>query len=381
MDAPDVTRGSDARVRELLAPLERVPAVELQTARPKSRGLRAALAAVAAIVATSVAGLWFASGTSVTEEALAAVGSGRYLHVVVEQPVPYATVVNLRTSAERPVLRRLDVRFDEQTGLMSFTTLVDGELSSQVSGTPDPALRRFVSGFRDALEDGTAQALGRADVLGRTVQLLAISADGRSEQVALDPETHRPLAVRFGDGPWARVVTIESSAEAPAGEPPANVESAIHGNAEPAGAVDAADASRALGATALWAGPEIGGLRLGPMLLERLETTVLPGGEVRAGVGLRMQYGSQDDWIELSESPTWHAAYDFYGPEIAADGTLPPVEEMLLSCTACGGDKAPSHRPYWTGQLRSQGLYVRIRGTKRERVVLTAAALSSIPSR
>lgn len=384
IDANDVTAREDALLRELLAPLERVQPVVRRPGRRSNRGWRlivvAAAAAVIAIV--GAAGLWQRSGASLTEQALAAIGNGPYLRVVLEEPVPYAAVVNLATGEERVLVRRLEAAYDELSGRMSFKTFVDGDAAGAVSGSPDPALRRFVTGFREALEDGSARVVGRREILGRPVEVLSISStdDARVEEVALDVDSHKPVAIRFapGDG-WARVVVIESSGRTPAESAPNAADATVvRGSSEALGSVEPADASRALGTEALWVGRSTGGLVLSSMQLERLTTTVLPGGESRTGLGLSLRYGSGDDWIDVSESPLWHGAHGFYGPETGGDGPLPAEGSMRLSCDTCGGDHAPGYRPLWTGQLRTRGLYVRLRSPSRERVIDAAAALTPV---
>lgn len=383
MDANDMTARDDALVRELLAPLERVRPVFRRPDRRAHLVRRGAVvaAATAVLAIVAAAGLLQRSGASLTEQALAAIGTGSYLRVVLEEPVPYAAVVEVRTGEERVVVRRLEATYDERSGGMSFRTFVDGELAGAVSGSPDPALRRFVTGFRDALEDGSARVIGRREVFGRPVDVLSISsADARVEEVALDVDSHGPVAIRFApDDDWARVVAIESSGSAPA-EPAPNASdaTALRGDSEALGHVDPADASRAFGAEALWAGPSTSGLSLEAVQLERLTTAVLPGGEPRTGLGLTLRYGSRDDWIDVSESPSWHGAHGFYGPETGSDGPLPAEGSMRLSCDVCGGDHAPGYRPLWTGQLRARGLYVRLRSPSRERVIDAATVLAPI---
>lgn len=383
-DANDVTARDDALLHELLAPLERVRPVVRGPRRRANRGSRLIVVAAAAAVIAMVAaaGLWQRSGASLTDQALAAIGTGPYLRVVIEEPVPYAAVVNLETGEERAVVRRLEAAYDELSGRMSFKTFVDGEAAGVVSGSPDPALRRFVTGFRDALEDGSARVVGRTEIFGRSVDVLSISStdDPRVEEVALDADNHKPVAMRFapGDG-WARVVAIESSGRMPA-EPAPNAADAtvVRGSSEALGSVKPADASRALGTEALWVGRSTGGLVLSGMHLERLTTTMLPGGETRTGLGLILRYGSSDDWIDVSESASWHVAHGFYGPETGGEGLLPAEGSIRLSCDACGGDHAPGYKPVWTGQLRTRGLYVRLRSPSRERVIDAAAALTPV---
>lgn len=380
MDVDQDTR-EDVLIRELLAPLERVQPVRRRRRRLR-RGvpIRTALIGIAVALA-SVAGFgfWSSTRTSLTEQALAAIGTDPLLRIVLEERVPYAAVVDLETQKERAVVRRLEVAYDERGGRMRFLTFVDGARVGAVSGSPSPALRRFVSGFREALEDGSARLIGQAEVFGQEADLLSIATDdGRVEEVALHADSHEPVAVRFSarDG-WSRVISIESSSAD--FEPSPNTEGqVILGDAKPLSKVRPSEVSSALGADALWAGRSIAGLALTGIQLESLTTTVTPGSESRTGLGVTFRYGSGEEWTDISESTSWHSPYGFYGPTTGADAPLAAEGSIRLACDACDGDHGPEYRPIWTGHLRMRGMYIRLRSPSRSLVIDVARALTPV---
>lgn len=371
----------DVLLRELLAPLGRVRPVSRRRRRlRRGTSTRAALVGLAVALA-SVAGfgLWSTSQTPLTEQALAAIGTGPLLRIVLEERVPYAAVVDLESQEERVVVRRLEVVYDERGGRMRFLTYVDGTRAGAVSGSPSPTLRRFVSGFREALEDGSPRLIGQGEVFGQQVDLISIATDdGRAEEVALHADSHEPVAVRFSarDG-WSRVISIESSSAD--FEPLPNTDSqVVLGDAKPLAKVRPSEVSSALGAEALWAGRSIAGLTLMGIQLESLTTTVTPNGESRAGLGVTFRYGSGEEWIDISESTSWHSAYGFYGPTTGADAPLAAEGSMRLACDACDGDHAPEYRPMWTGHLRMRDMYIRLRSPSRSVVIEAARALTPV---
>jgi hypothetical protein len=157
--------------------------------------------------------------------------------------------------------------------------------------TVDPALLGFVDGYRLALASGTARKIGEGTVHGEHVYWLelrlpdpdTIPGDPRvdfRERVAVAADTYRPLVIRpvtdGALGPDYEVLEIGTVARADANFskpkliPPEERPSSA--NARSTGELDRADASELLGTRALWAGPELLGLKLAA--IQRQEVTI-----------------------------------------------------------------------------------------------------------
>jgi hypothetical protein len=157
--------------------------------------------------------------------------------------------------------------------------------------TVDPALLGFVDGYRRALANGTARRIGEGTVHGEHVYWLELRlpdpdtnpGDPRvdfRERVAVAADTYRPLVIRpLADGVRGldyEVLEIGTVARADANFsepkliPPEERPSSA--NARTTGELDFAGASELLGMRALWAGPELHGLRLAA--IQRQEVTI-----------------------------------------------------------------------------------------------------------
>ena len=242
----------DAEVIELLRDspelLAIADAITATQAAPATRRRATRLAAVAAVLGLAVAlalvSPWSGRG-SLVDRALAAIGSGAVIHVVEKRDLSDQTLVDLRTGAESPVAQTRELWFDGDRGLLRSVQRVGGAVTGEVLETPkgswtesgrvytcawiaahpveatkarvscnpsgqngtmprrvpeprpdlDPALAGFVTGYREALANGTATRDGAGVVAGRAVEWLrfAIPATGnqgaaRVERVAVDAE-------------------------------------------------------------------------------------------------------------------------------------------------------------------------------------------------
>ena len=263
----------DAEVIELLRDspelLAIADAISATQAAPATHRRATRLAAVAAVIGLAVAlalvSPWSGRG-SLVDRALAAIGSGAVIHVVETKDLSDQTLVDLHTGAESSVSQTRELWFDGDRGLLRSVQRVGGAVTGEVLETPkgswtesgrvytcawiaahpveatkarvscnpsgqngtmprrvpeprpdlDPALAGFVTGYREALANGTATRDGAGVVAGRAVEWLrfAIPATGnqgatRVERVAVDAGTSIPVRVEtLADGKLVDGATI-----------------------------------------------------------------------------------------------------------------------------------------------------------------------------
>lgn len=157
--------------------------------------------------------------------------------------------------------------------------------------TVDPALTGFVDGYRQALASGAARRVGEGTVRGRRVYWLEFRLpdpdtnprDPRvdfRERVAVNSDTYRPLVIvpimNGAAGLAYDVLEIGTVARADADFskpkliPPE--ERPTSASAHATGELDLAGTSQVLGTRALWAGPELRGLRLAAVQRQEITT-------------------------------------------------------------------------------------------------------------
>jgi hypothetical protein len=247
----------------------------------------------------------------------------------------------------------------------------NGTTPRHIPETPpsvDPALLGFVDGYRQALASGSARRIGEGTVEGQRVIWLEFRLPDRyqaqgeppadlRERVAVASDTYRPLLMRpitNGEaGPDYKVLEIGTVARADADFSEPKVippeERPTGANARSTGELDFAGASRVLGTRALWAGPEIEGLKLAG--IQRLENTTSYGRD--SGVPSRVTpvvtliYGDVERGhptsgsVEITESTVPVA--------VRWLGTKPPLPSGFLRINRMG----------W-GELRIDDVYVQI---------------------
>jgi hypothetical protein len=261
----------DAEVIELLRDspelLAIADAISATQAAPATHRRATRLAAVAAVIGLAVAlalvSPWSGRG-SLVDRALAAIGSGAVIHVVETKDLSDQTLVDLRTGAETPVAQTRELWFDGERGLLRSVQRVGGTVTGEVLETPtgswteagrvytcawiaahpveatkarvscnpsgqngttprhvpeprpdlDPALAGFVTGYREALANGTAIHDGAGVVDGRAIEWLRFAVGGagsaaRIERVAVDADTSVPVRVEtLEDGKLVDGATI-----------------------------------------------------------------------------------------------------------------------------------------------------------------------------
>jgi hypothetical protein len=380
--------------------------------KPKKRyGFALAGVAAAAALLVALIGPWRES-PSFTEQALAAIGKGRYVHAVFQSSSSYSLVLDLGSGDSRPIVQRAEVIYDSKTGAEGARWSFNGAVFAPGPGSTfsDPAVTQFATGYRKALKSGEARIIGETTVDGRNAKIIRFpsplrSRDGRVvrnltyEDVAVAADSYVPLWVRPAQRvfphtnlpghiyaypcPCTRVVSISSSDRQPTLATPRKPPRSVVGDVTDVHEVDPGDASSAFGHTALWAGRTVGGTALREVRLQRVSTydtslRYLP--EISNARGLRLDYRGGDRELEIYEVASPQGGYSFGN----SFDLLPPPGQAFLKCDQCQVPKdlpgQIGHPPrIWLAQLREGGLLVVVRSMSRSLVVQAARALVPIP--
>jgi len=369
--------------------------------RRRGRMLAATLAVAAIAIGVALISPWQGPGPNVVGRALAAIGSGPVLHVVLEYRSADNVVINLGTGAQHERIHRTEYWYDAERSLLHTRLATDGRQLTEIverpggadsdlghyaggfAGQLDPALAGFVTHYRQALADGSAKIVGHDTIDGRDVTLLEFALPPKAvEQVAIDSETYRPLSLAFHqrDGQASqrqRVAEIESVPRdvsyfaKPALSPPRPTGGGFSSGDE----ITREQAATALERPALWAGPEIGGLSLGTIRLDQVHTDWTDGRKTE-GRKLELDYGGKAaPSLTIGEAASVTASYQLG----FNDGGDPPAPEGSMVLT---GERPVrgSGGTTWTGNLLFGGMYVQLQGTSRELVLEAARPLRPLPA-
>jgi hypothetical protein len=404
-------------------------------ARPeRSRRRRWLLAAAAALAVASLAALvlpWSGShGGSLTGRALAAIGQDPVLHIVIEHP-SNESLIDLKTGTRTPLVRTDEIWYDRGKALVHTLSrsgdVVVGDMlqtpeggyteggpiydcawvaahpkaatkarvSCNASGdngttpreaerpkpTIDPPLAAFLDGYRDAVARGVAQEVDGTKLDGEKAVWLSFPLqDGRTEEVALDPETYLPLYVRMPGGGWEyRIRSIESVpfAEADFQRPKVDPRAARAGSGgvfNRSAVYVNADSLAAAYPKALWAGSAVAGLPLATIELDRL-TSRYGDGAIEHASGVRLVYGStttagglhrSQPFVEVAESAEPEPAYRWGFVRLT-----PPEGKLYVLGSSGSGN----------GFMFQRGLYVSIWASHEALALAAARALEPVLER
>jgi len=399
----------------------------------RGRGLgrfsRFALAATALGVGIAVAMVarWGGSG-GFEDRALAALGSEPVLHVVAHTQSPSGgRLVDLSTGVTTPITQKMEMEiwYDQQQGLKHTISRSDGKIIDDTLETPegsytpggivydcawiaahpveatkarvscnangkngttprviprpkpsiDPSLQGFLDGYQRALATGKARKTGTGEIDGRPVVWLAFDLpDRRSEEVAVDAETMRPLLVREMPGGYSyRIEQIgtESSKDSDFSKP----RLAEVGAQPTAGGVISSE-SLALRPSsirtalpgAVWAGSALGGLPLTSAQRDELRTSFADHARPpERGLGLRLEYGSgaSGAYVLLMESnrPQFGYRWEFVR-------MTPSVRDLTGKLYTTSGVAI--------GFTVTNGLYVTINASNHDLLMLAARSLQPL---
>jgi hypothetical protein len=400
--------------------------VRRDAGRPGRLAARTALVAVVAAAGAGLVLAWpfGASDGGVLDRALAAVGDGPVLHVVLRGDWG-GTLVDLQSGARTPVYGEDEIWFDRSSGEEHRLTRLGGTVIDEEVDTPStpPAdVQALGSEYRQALASGTARVTGTDTLDGEPVAWITIHseslpdvADGKdhewAQQVAVSTQTYRPVALREtrdgvqGPGTLQRVLEVQLL---PGGEgdfttsTPSLDGTLFRQQRDP---IAAGDAAAALGATPLWLGAAYDGRPLATVYRETRssgrETRVRLTGDAAAaathcaalrgsagadclrGLGLGSVEVTPAGAFVLHPPTAWSAperSVDFdYGDvavsestEAAPDrpvvgGYTPPAGSVFV---AAGGGR---------GYLQQGGLQVEIDAPDEATLIAAAHALEPMP--
>ncbi|MEK6275636.1 MAG: hypothetical protein AABM30_09895 [Actinomycetota bacterium] len=196
----------------------------LRDARPS--GARRAAPRVAILVAAvafaallAVAPWRGAERAGIIDRALAAVGDGPVLHVVLrDNLLPTVTLVDLSTGERKRVSEERELWYDQGRGrireVLRFGGVVEYEDAYTVGpNNQAPEVTQFSADYRRALEAGTARVDGKDVIEGIPVYWITVLREAMTvfpsrktyelvKQVAISRETYKPVAIRATHDAW-----------------------------------------------------------------------------------------------------------------------------------------------------------------------------------
>jgi hypothetical protein len=357
----------------------------------------------AAVAAILLALAWpFGGGRSGTilERAAAAVGDGPVLHAVIRSGWG-GTLVDLDSGAREEIRGELEVWYDPERGIHEisrFAGVLQGEALypprrvSQLDSYLEKTLSGLATGYRDALQNGTAYVLESGVVEGQAVhwirvdtQMLPDVADNKlhewAHDVAVSQDTFEPVATRetrdrkLGPDGISIVLSVETL---PQGEgsftriapEPAVLVTRVGFTGS--GSLTPSEASSVLGHTALWAGQRVAGLDLTRIWKdERAEGYDRGRGAwEKTFTGVTFLYGPTDEngnptgerFLRLSESTTLDSGFRW-----GVRNFVPPEGSMLV----LDGGRA---------SLRKDGVYVALSASSEDILLSAARSLEPVPT-
>jgi hypothetical protein len=402
---------TDARVAELLDELtptyddrtgdwERVTAAAHATSRraiPTRTHLRLGLllAAIGAAAALVLAWPFGSERGSVLGRALAAVGNGPVLHVVLRGEWG-GTLIDLASGDRKPIYGDTEIWYDTERGLEHSIARLGGVVQDEElyePNKPDAVLAALGREYRQALESGRARVTSEDTIASEPVvwltihsELLPDVADGNdhewAQQVAVSKRTFKPFAVREtrdgrpGPETQQRVLDLELLPRVKgdfATSRPSRNGTAVKWGREPS---SLEQAPAVLGRTPLWLGRAYDGLPLTRVYREiagfgREEDGHMKWHDERPGVVF--YYGtvgddpstSRQDSIPLFDKPYVDVTETTEpSPYRRAAGTYIPPEGSVF--IAAGGQ---------TGFLQRDGIQISIDAGTEMRILAAARAL------
>jgi hypothetical protein len=418
---------SEPELAAIADALAQAGAAAARPRRLRAARLLVAVAALAAAFAVALVAPWERSTGSLSDAALAAIGSQPVLHVVATSPRS-EELIDLASGASRPVVQREEIWYHAGRGLKRTLVTIGGTVTGDTLETPQggftpdgivydcawiaahpvaatkagvscdasgengttprvvprpkpaltPGLAGFVDGYRQALVDGRARDGGSGALDGRPVDWLVLPTSRGSKRVALDRETHRPLLLEDGAGWRLTIEAIETvsydSADFARPRPDELPPRPSHTRAADGPAVPlAAEALAAAMPRAVWAGRSVGDLPLVHAEQQALEASFARGAQPAAvGPGLELVYGTltgagrvdrSRPYVLIDQAPSAVLA-TMWGFVRGGD---PPPGQLYL---ATGPDAT-----WQTGFTVANGVYVTIQATDRELLLRAARAL------
>jgi hypothetical protein len=375
-DDPELLALADA-----LAETQRLPSRRTRRFAPRV----AAIAAVAAGIVIAV--LLFPGGggnNPVLGRALAAIGNGRVLHLVLEAQTG-EILVNLGTGHRTVVTVRFESWTDRDFKRDHLVMRMRGQVAdvllpedaaalggSGALGPIDPAYVAFWTGYRRALANGDAKLEGDDTIAGRPVywlQFPSIEHGLPGTEVAIDQRTYKPVVLRHhtsGNGYRdARVLVAETTAYRASDFKRLGPNMFDSGSASASsGSVRTGSANSPIGAP--WLTP---GKRLGDLVLQQVDhtTTTARGKKIE---GLDLLYRKTPS--SGASSPGSLMIHELARPDDPLLWKHIPRGFISIEKGAIRTGPRTTY-PTWTGYLVKHGIYITIDTGAGENAVLEAA--------
>jgi hypothetical protein len=355
----------------------------------------AAAAAALALLALVLVSPWESErGNPILEGALAAVGDGPVLHVVIRERVATGMRYDLQNGRPVPVESVHESWVDAERGRFHHIERRDGRVVTDDIGRlggfgPAQTAATLAADYRRKLEREEWRIVRTGTIAGRAVHWLGSNAPARpgvpSTEAAVDAETYRLVRMQTLGGHFRSTVDFEvldsvarneadfevrfAAPKAPQQQRP---EGERVGPSAAAGAVGGAQ----------WTGPRVRGLTLREIRSSPWRATLRPGGDVR-GTILTVAYGERLGTIldPATNDPTGvevvQAADDSPARYFLTATPLraPPPPSGTFDLSA---ESSPSGN-FFVATLRKPGVWILVRASSRELLFEAVRTLRPIP--
>lgn len=385
---------------DLLAIADAVSATrpEPATARRQRRRIVVRIALVAAVATAATVAILAApqSKPGIIGKALAAIGGRPIMHVVSESPSG-VTFVSLKTGHRTAQILRQELWVNRSGDRLHVVLSLNGKVLGDLllpqdieDGTstpsPGPAFAALWTGYRAALQNGTATLAGSGHILGHHVYWLRFEQtdpDQPRVDVAVDAHSYKPILERtFANGHRfdQRILVAKTVPYSPAEFKRRGPDLFAGGSSSggtSTGTVDpSAPPPTAVHAPWLTAGDTVAGLKL--RAATQLTSTTGTGKSKKTIQGLELVYGAESHGLAGPGSTTVDELPRPDTPETwshipAASIQIETSEESSSSASAAHPKPKDTRHRLWTGNLKKQGIYITITTPKGEHALLQIA--------
>lgn len=371
----------------LLALADAVVATQQAPRRPLSRRAAPRVAAVAVAVVVIIVVLVLPQGKhGIVDRAIAAIGDGRVMHVVSEMPIG-SVDVDLQSGRRTVQQARVEFWADQQFKRAHVVMTVNGKAvfdllwpqdaqKGATMGTIDPAFAALWTGYRQALEDGTATRAGEGDAFGHHVYWLRFGPTGARSpgtEVAVDAKTYKPVVLREHNGALdvdQHILLAESGHFSAAdftrhGSNPLDVSVSGSSSGVSMGS-DGSAPNTTVPSGWLTAGPEADGHQLAAVVPETITTS-----DKKTIHGIQLVYGNLEHGLEARGATTIDELPAPDEPQSWAH--IPPGAVRIR-------EGQTDHHLEWSGYLVKNGRYVTITTQHGEQALIAIArSLRPVP--
>jgi hypothetical protein len=326
---------------------------------------------------------WPQGDGSVTSRALAAIGDGPVMHVVMSAPSGVRDI-NLQTGVRQPEWNvTTEIWADEQ--LTRFHLVVryldktaidvlwpEDKAKGVTVGSVDPAFAALWTGYRESLRDGTARRIGEGDEFGHHVYWLRFPVAGQPSplEVAVDTATFKPIVFRSYSLPGGaptdeHILTAESIGFDPSDFTRTGPNPGTGGYSTSSGSLSATSGEQRTTVPPGWltAGSRADGAALSDVVPQTVTTA-----DKRTLHGYELVYGPLDHALAAADATT---VDELAQPDNSGGWRQIPAGSVRIQRAQSSiGGKA---RQVWIGMLVKDGLYLTITSSHGENAVVAIA--------